>query len=146
MSGCCGGGSSSKAAAKLACPNCRVLQKPVSYVTVLHHTRHPYNQELDEDRNYFFCRNSSCNVVYFDSNEESLAVEEVRGPIGQKMDTPSRPICYCFDVTEEQVLEELAQDGASITKEFVKALTSGKLCACEIRNPSGRCCLVDFPS
>ena len=146
MDECCGGDSSSKVAAKMACPECSVLQKSVSYQTVVHHTHHPYNQELDEVGNYYFCQNSCCNVIYFDSNEAFLSIEKVRGPIGQKMDIPSRPVCYCFDVTEEQVLKELARDGVSKTKEFVKALTSGKLCACEIRNPSGRCCLVDFPS
>jgi len=30
-------------------------------------------------------------------------------------------------------------------KDFVVEQTKADVCACDIRNPSGRCCLKDFP-
>jgi len=30
-------------------------------------------------------------------------------------------------------------------RDFVVAQTRLGLCACDTRNPSGRCCLIDFP-
>ena len=47
--------------------------------------------------------------------------------------------------TTDEVSNEFTQYGSSKTKEFVMAQTKAQNCACEIRNPSGKCCLVDFP-
>jgi len=38
----------------------------------------------------------------------------------------------------------LAEGTAEAIKAFVVQQTKEKLCACESRNPSGRCCLADF--
>jgi hypothetical protein len=48
-------------------------------------------------------------------------------------------LCYCFGVTKAD-----ARSDPGI-KKFVMAQTKLGLCACEMRNPSGRCCLPDFP-
>ena len=48
-------------------------------------------------------------------------------------------LCYCFGVSRADF------DRNPGTKDFVTAQTKAGLCACETSNPSGRCCLKDFP-
>ncbi|MCK5920792.1 MAG: hypothetical protein KAG66_07615, partial [Methylococcales bacterium] len=47
-------------------------------------------------------------------------------------------LCYCYGVTCQQALNN------PDAKAFVLAQTKLKNCACDTRNPSGRCCLKDF--
>jgi hypothetical protein len=51
------------------------------------------------------------------------------------------PICYCFDITERMVLEEIEATGRTAIPDYIKAQVKAGRCACETKNPSGRCCL-----
>jgi hypothetical protein len=135
-------GSTGKAT-KLNCPACTSVAAPVAYQTVLHHLCHPYNLELPQGA-YYFCGESECNIVYFEETGESFSANKVRGVVGQKSSSPDRPICYCFDVSALQIENEVKETGASPSKKRVIGLTQENLCNCEIRNPSGKCCLADF--
>lgn len=146
MNLCCKAPSASKYEKKMGCPQCDVKQNLTSYQTLLHHLRNPYTKNLKEDVAYYFCSNSNCNIVYFDTEDNVFLRDDLRQKVGQKTISTSRQICYCFDVTYDQITNELAQNGKSKTKEFVIEQTKIKNCACDIRNPSGKCCLADFPS
>lgn len=50
-----------------------------------------------------------------------------------------RIICYCFDIRLSDYLRDPA------LKEFVVEKTKAGLCSCKAMNPSGNCCLKDFP-
>ena len=141
MSSCCNKTKTTKA----NCPGCDSVQKSVALETLLHHVISPLNQSIDV-QTYYFCSNSKCNTVYFGGNGQQFFVDQIRGIVGQKQTSESRPICYCFDVTAQQVLDEIGETGISASKAFVIAQTKAKSCACDIRNPSGACCLADFPS
>lgn len=145
MSSCCESSTLMSVKKKAYCPKCSEEQNLTSYKTVLHQLRNPYAKDLNEQGTYYFCRNQNCDAVYFDVEQNVYSMEDVRHEIGQKMTSPSRKICYCFDVTYEQVADEFSKYGESRIKEFVKAQTKAKNCACEIRNPAGKCCLADFP-
>ncbi len=145
MNNCCDLQSKTKVKKKEVCPQCNAEQNITSYQTVLHHLKTPYVQQLDEQRGYYFCRNTNCDTVYFDTENKVFGKEDVRMEIGQKSNLDTRQICYCFDVTFDKVVLEIEEKGFSEIKEFVKSQTKAKNCACEIRNPAGRCCLIDFP-
>ena len=145
MSSCCDTQLAAKHDKKMLCPECDEKQNLTSYQTLLHQLRQPYAQELNENSAYYFCRNQNCNIVYFDTAGHVFTQDDVRWVVGQKMSSSSRQICYCFDVTYDEVVKEFEHKGSSKTKEFVMSQTKAKNCACEIRNPSGKCCLVDFP-
>jgi len=49
-------------------------------------------------------------------------------------------VCYCFGVSRSDFRNDPA------TKDYVIAQTKAGLCSCDTSNPSGRCCLKDFPS
>ena len=145
MSSCCDSPSGVKHQKKMLCPECCENQNLVLYQTLLHQLRHPSCKQLNEDSAYYFCKNQNCDVVYFNTEETMFKQEDLRWEVGQKLTSTSKVICYCFDVTYCEVSKEFERDGSSKTKEFVIAQTKARNCACEIRNPSGRCCLADFP-
>ncbi len=147
MSNCCSDPktASLKINKRANCPECGGVYKLVHLATLLHQLSSPHNQSIKE-QSFYFCSNPECNIVYFGNAGDRYSVEQVRSPIGQKQTVDSRLICYCFDISAQAAADDLNENGTSEIKEFVKAQTRAKRCACDIRNPSGKCCLVDFPN
>jgi len=132
---CCG---STPKQGRAVCPGCGLPAFPVSRQTMLHQLQFPDNQRIG-DEDYLFCSSRDCHVGYF-SSSESIAKNRMRAfqPGQQPM------LCHCFDISESAYLAALADGTAQDVKAFVIQKTKEKLCACESRNPSGRCCLADF--
>ena len=120
------------------CPSCGHDSKPVSIKTVLHHLVHPYGFD-PKNQDIYFCENSECDVVYYFGNDETIGLDQIRVDVGIKSHKPESMLCYCFNITFNDVASN------SALKEHVIELTRKGLCECEVRNPSGRCCLKDFP-
>lgn len=137
---CC----STEAPRKAPCPACGHECLHVDSTTLIHQLHAPFNQQL-EDGSYYFCPSSTCDVVYFDLQGGQYTQAQLRQEVGQKSQREDRTLCYCFDVHADQVAREIEQNGNSSSKAFVVAMTKAKRCACDIRNPSGQCCLKDFP-
>ena len=78
-------------------------------------------------------------MVYFSDNGETYTTGDLREAIGQKQTGAEKTLCYCFGVT----LGDYQADPA--VKDYVTAQTKAGECACDTRNPSGKCCLKDFP-
>lgn len=139
MSQCCS--STPKNASdptKRACPQCSALASSVPTTTLLHHLKQPWQYTLDE-QNYYFCKTQHCDVVYFNKTDQCINSASLRSAVGIKQESDEALICYCFGVTRRQ-----AQSDPDI-RNFVLQKTQEKLCACDVRNPSGKCCLKDFP-
>ncbi|MBI1424783.1 MAG: hypothetical protein GC149_15160 [Gammaproteobacteria bacterium] len=105
---------------------------------MLHHLAEPWKRPLDSAA-YYFCSDPDCAVVYFGQDDSIIEKSELRTPVGIKETSPDRMLCYCFDVSYHAATQN------SVTIDFVKDKTRQALCSCETRNPSGRCCLKDFP-
>lgn len=133
----CEKNSVSKASA--ICPVNGQPYKQVPRQTVLHHIRTPWNKTLS-DQTYYFCTDTNCNVVYFAEDNSRILHNEMREPVGQKSEHPQRIICYCFDIKLSDI-----KDNPQQRKQFVIEQTRQSQCDCQIRNPSGKCCLKDFP-
>lgn len=153
MGNCCSSGSkkssgdtySSTEIPKTAhCPVDGQSCRSVELRTILHHLKRPHANRL-ATQGYYFCDNSECDVVYFGQDGSVIARHDVRNEVGQKSRSPDRIICYCFGITEREVLDEMEDQRSSSAKEFVVEQTRLHNCACDVRNPSGRCCLKDFP-
>lgn len=146
MGNCC---SSNKDKSSLVnqvvmCPSCHARAKGVGLTTLLHQVKAPLNQSLS-DQAYFFCAQVDCETVYFTLNGLRFNREQICGSVGQKSLDPERTLCYCFDITAAMVSDEIRLEGNSSSKAFVVEQTKLKNCACDLRNPSGRCCLKEFP-
>jgi len=105
---------------------------------VLHQLQFPDNQNLAQG-DYAFCANSDCLNGYF-SKCNRIAKSQLR--VFQS--AAATMLCHCFDISETSYRAALANGSALAIKAFVIQQTKEGLCACESRNPSGRCCLADF--
>ena len=106
--------------------------------TVLHHIAKPWQRDLEE-QGYYFCDDPACNVVYFGQDNSIIQKDELKLQAGVKEQSLDSLLCYCFDVTKSEAVR------IPMAKEFVIAKTREGACSCETSNPSGRCCLKDFP-
>lgn len=89
---------------------------------------------------HLFCASPACPVVYFGAGDV-FRRGDVLVPVYQKEPHGRRTVCYCFDVTEDRILREFEEGGASPSAQRVRALVRENRCACELRNPQGGCCL-----
>lgn len=89
-----------------------------------------------------FCWTPDCDVVYY-NNEKGvyLRKKDVKTRIGIKETSPPRPVCYCMNVTEERIAEEILEKKCCSSLEDIKAYTkAGEGKWCLTTNPTGRCC------
>ena len=135
---CC---STESTPTKAPCPGCGQQGDAVSHSTLLHQLRTPWQQSLDEEAHYF-CSSPQCDTVYFNTSGRQYMRDEVRQEVGQKSTNPERLLCYCFDIRYSDLGDA---DSVRLCREFVIEKTREKQCVCEQRNPSGSCCLRDFP-
>lgn len=123
---------------KRRCPANGVECTEVSTRTIAHHIKHSW-QWHDKGRHYYFCDDPNCDVVYFGDDDSVILKSQLRTKVGVKEATDDALICYCFGVTEADALND------SGIRDFVMTETKLGHCSCVTSNPSGRCCLKDFP-
>ena len=139
MTDCCTENQASqKGSRRCTCPENGRDYMQVPYATVLQHVKSPW-QTVVRDQAWYFCDDANCDVVYFGEDTSVIDRSRLRTRVGIKEATGSAPICYCFDVSRAEALANPE------IKAFVVEQTRQSNCACETRNPSGRCCLKDFP-
>jgi len=138
MSDCCSSSCQSDAATKKhLCPSNKLEYKKVSSTTILHHIKSPWNWQT-KDQSYYFCDDPECDVVYFSEDNTIIEKSNLRTTVGIKEHSLDAIICYCFGVTKATAIN------TPEVKKFVTEKTKEQICACEIRNPSGKCCLKDL--
>lgn len=139
MSDCCASTCESKPKVrKCECPVCHQVALDVSIRTMMQHMKEVWRYNFS-DKTYFYCRTKGCDVVYFTEVGERLNKVDIRTHIGIKEQEDSALICYCFGVSK--AVAAMKRE----VKDFVIKQTKESTCACETSNPSGRCCLKDFP-
>ncbi len=125
-----------------ACPKNGKEYLQVSFSTVLQHIKKPWNQNFlkQGEKTHYFCSDPDCEVVYFDEKNSIIIKSDLRTLVGIKEPQNDNAMaCYCFDIT----LAEAKSD--SKLKQYVINQTKNNFCSCESQNPSGKCCLKDFP-
>ncbi|MDX8130375.1 hypothetical protein QLH52_23995 [Methylomonas sp. OY6] len=137
MSDCCSPSTLTKT--KQNCPECGTSCKSVGILTLYHQVRFPENQSIITD-SYYFCPAKTCSVGYFSSTSNTIPKQHLRSYQSIQNDA----LCYCFDIDAEQYLSALKDHREEPIKAFVVQRTQAGECACEIRNPSGQCCLANF--
>jgi uncharacterized membrane protein len=92
---------------------------------------------------YRFCPTAVCPIVYFAVDTPQIfVVEDIREVVYQKAPTdPSTLVCYCFRHSVGAIDGAVQQQQG---QQVIAAITAGikaGACACDLRNPQGRCCL-----
>jgi len=122
---------------KRQCPVDGKEYKEVSKTTILHHIKSPWEWE-EKNQGYYFCDNPDCDVVYFGEDSSVITQSELRTTVGVKSVSKNALICYCFGVNKADFIKKPE------LKNYVIEQTKESVCFCEIRNPSGKCCVKDF--
>ena len=139
MSDCCSTTESKPAhPKKMACPGNGVAGTEVSDKTISHHIKQSWLWK-DAGVRYFFCGDPECEIVYFGEDGSVINKNQLRTKVGVKESSDETLACYCFGVTKADALAD------DTIREYVKFQTKHAQCSCEVSNPSGRCCLKDFP-
>ncbi len=92
---------------------------------------------------YSFCRTVDCEVVYF-SDQIVFTKRYLKVRVGIKETKDPIPLCYCFDYSRGDIRRDIEATGKTSVLEEIKAEVQGGFCACEVKNPSGTCCLGDI--
>jgi hypothetical protein len=139
MSDCCASSRSKSNTSKVhRCPVNGKEYKEVSVATILHHITAPWSWG-SKDQAYYFCDDPGCDVVYFRRDNTVIEKSKLRTHVGIKEMSPDSLVCYCFGISASEAAHNPE------VRSFVQQKTKEHVCACEARNPSGRCCLKDFP-
>ncbi len=88
-----------------------------------------------------FCRTSDCDVLYYGADGRFVDKEAATVRIGVKEREDPIPLCYCFGFSRSDVRKELAETGDCTVPARITAEVRAGRCACEVKNPSGSCCL-----
>lgn len=114
--------------------------KRVLQVTMATHVREEYWPLLGDG--FRFCWTPTCEVIYYNNDKSIYFVKgELRTRFGPKESTSPRPICYCLQVTEEQIADEILKKKCCFSVEDIEYYTkagTGKWCL--TTNQSGKCC------
>ncbi len=141
---CCGvpvGTVNASSVALPVCKECDGKARKVERLTIEHILKDEHRSEIKETQ-YYFCGTPDCEVVYFSNETEQYFTKaDVRVRVGLKEKEDPIPICYCFGHTLASAREEIARTGRSTVVERIAAEIQAGNCACEIKNPSGGCCL-----
>ena len=123
------------------CPACAEKGKAVPTLTVKSlvrdHTRVPASASFS------FCRTATCDVVYF-SSEGTFHKPDMKVREGIKETENPVPLCYCFDYSRGDVFRDIEAIGSTSLPDRIKTEVQAGFCACEVKNPSGSCCLGDI--
>ena len=139
MSDCCSPNTpQSTQSVKHRCPMNGVEYRPVSTRTIAHHLKQPWLWDRGH-RSFFYCEDPDCEVIYFADDDSIITSSALRTQVGIKSNSEESSLCYCFGVSRADVMQN------PCIKEYIVEQTKRKLCSCETSNPSGRCCLKDFP-
>jgi hypothetical protein len=88
-----------------------------------------------------FCKTRSCKVLYYGADGRFVEKGAAVVRIGVKETEDPIPLCYCFNFSRADVQREVAEAGSSSIPARITAEVKAGRCACEVKNPSGACCL-----
>ena len=144
MSDCCSvNAKTGNAPLVMVCPVNGARSKQVDMLTVKSLVRRlPLGMP---DTQYYFCDSSECEVVYFplDTQAPLFRRGDLVVRVGAKETEDPIPVCYCFGFTRKDIENEIAATGRSTVADRIKREVNAGNCACEVKNPSGKCCLGD---
>jgi len=127
---------------KALCPLCyyeakRVLRKTLEALLVT-----DTKEKLSNLDGFSYCKTSTCRAIYF-RGDRILTQNDLNVSVGLKDDAPIKNYCYCFGWSKERIEQDIKDNGVSTAIEDIKSKMNTIGCSCEVKNPSGKCCMVD---
>ncbi len=119
-----------------SCPVCDGIGQKVRQITVEHQIKP--GVEVREEQ-FFLCRTPDCEVAYYsEDGKKTILQNQLINKIWFKNVPPLVPICYCANVTEEEILHHVAVAQCCSTLDDIKRHTGANTgCECLTKNPAG---------
>lgn len=126
------------------CPKCNNSGTKVETITPQSLLKDSFKKNIRLDKNYKFCKNEACEIVYFsDDKTHFLKKDELKVKVTLKDKGLDVNTCYCFNITRQNILDEIIETGNSTAVEIIKRKMKNPGCFCETSNPEGKCCLAN---
>lgn len=125
------------------CPRCNEKGRPVQFITINSLLLPKLINLISENKDYYFCNSTSCDVVYFNNESEMFTKYDLKERATQKFNDPGVKTCFCFNVTKGEIVDELKATGDCKVLNLIKAKMKDPGCFCETSNPQGSCCLAN---
>ncbi len=144
MGSCCSGEScefsKSRPSGETACPRCGEVGRVVADETVraILKPGHADGLLAVERR---FCKTPACEVLYYGADGRVVEKGAASVRVGVKETEDPVPLCYCFGFTRTDIRRQVAERGDSDIPVRITAEVRAGRCSCEVKNPSGTCCL-----
>lgn len=106
--------------------------------TVTAQVRDPGADTLSGD--VLFCVDPQCSVGYFDPWGATIPARTLASLCWPK--DPTAPVCPCFGLTREDVVEDATRRDPTRLRELIKK-SEGPDAACATLTPDGRCCIPE---
>ncbi|VAX31248.1 MerF [hydrothermal vent metagenome] len=108
----------------------------------LRHLIKKRKQSKIKESGYYFCKTSNCDTVYFHPESgQTFKKSDLNIRVGLKESEDPVWVCYCFDISKKMIAEEIESTDHSASGDRIRKEVADNNCECEIKNPSGRCCL-----
>ena len=128
---------------KKECPYCHNKAKGVIEKTLNALVKDETKASLKSLEGFFYCKTPSCDVIYF-RDDTLLYQKDLKVIVGIKTGAKPANLCYCFGWTKEKIEDEIKKYGKTKALDDIKGKMKDIGCSCEIKNPSGNCCLRDI--
>ncbi len=139
---CCQSSKPTQLTVGKVCPICGKKGQRVSYKTV-HNLVREKESLVDED--YNICMTADCAVVYYcDTN--TISQSEMTVPVWFKKGANPVILCYCSNLTDEDLRRASEKLESHDFDEIIKHLGGMENCDCEQNNPTGKCCIETMRS
>ena len=130
------------------CPSCSeqgiecVGPKNVPEITLTHLVKPEFHKDIPAGQT-FFCSERDCEMVYFDAEGREIRKHQLSVEVWQKEESGEVPVCYCFDHSAKSILEDARRHSPPTIPLMIRDKIKAGLCACDIKNLKGSCCLGD---
>ena len=121
------------------CPISGGVGQPVKWTTMVALSTIP----VPPRQSVSLCLDADCEVVYFGDRGLEVRGRDLHAIPGFKS-SGERLVCYCFQHSRAAIEREVRALAASPTLDRIRMQVKAKNCACELRNPTGKCCLSDI--
>lgn len=145
MESCCTNSSEIKSNESVFCKLCRNDGRKVDSITVKALLKEGKLYNFIPNCQYYYCETIDCDTVYFTSVTETyFSTSDIKTEIALKNRKRNGYLCFCFGHTFKEIKKEIKTKGETDIAERIAERVKLKSCACEVKNPSGRCCLSEI--
>ncbi|MDA0525373.1 (2Fe-2S)-binding protein [Methanococcoides alaskense] len=128
---------------EVPCPICDKTGVPVETLTVEQMVKEELVDKVSVD-DHWLCMSEECEVSYYTGSGTKFNKEDIKVPLWFKKDADPKYACYCNNITEEQVIDAVANKGLGNMRDIIVSINGKARIRCKTNNPTGKRCTKVF--